>query len=479
MGSKRRRQSGRGDDATPPVPARGADGKLLAFAERIPAPVRGLAVGWLQGAMLGMYAGFLLLFGGIFLAVAWSIGPQPLIDSIHYRPFTGHASGQIVESWAALDFDPAVLPKGRLYWQPWAKIETCAVVEYGGDWGARLRRAFCGNRFAFRTDFDLESWDTLAPGVPFSFRRDRSGFMIQELRMTKGAFDWLSSHPPEDTFMLSKPPPATALGALKEQFDRPYAVAIASWTKPMPAFPLAYDPQHPEEAMPAPLVDQRRDAFSIGLMAVALLLCIPGILVWHLGIRFLFPGLGGYPLGFVTLLPLLALPWWSDVLPRIVGWANADWAEVVTDMLDDLSRTTRFNDSAPADAALADGERIVWQAGTGIYADTFGRLHFSEPIPPPANAAAALAALREQTAAQVARLDSAARTALFVKLRKLYDAFARNVQGVFTLAAENTVRDASVDSATRAAAKDYLVLASGGDYYQNQLDAIERAAVKQ
>jgi hypothetical protein len=55
------------------------------------------------GPVIGLIAGFLLLFGGIFLAVAWQAGPQSLIDSTNYDKFTGTASGRIVESWVALE----------------------------------------------------------------------------------------------------------------------------------------------------------------------------------------------------------------------------------------------------------------------------------------------------------------------------------------------------------------------------------------
>ncbi|HEX6832892.1 MAG TPA: hypothetical protein VF132_05105, partial [Rudaea sp.] len=95
----------------------------------------------------GVFAGFLLLFGGIFLGVAWLIGPGALVDSFRYAPYTQKAEGRIVESWIALEFDPGALPRDRLYWQPWATASACAVVEYDASWGEPLRRAFCGNRF--------------------------------------------------------------------------------------------------------------------------------------------------------------------------------------------------------------------------------------------------------------------------------------------------------------------------------------------
>lgn len=427
--------------------------------------------------LIGLIAGFFLLSGGVFLAVAWSTGPQPLIDSFHYAPFTASVSGRIAESWAAVEFDPADVPPGQLNWQSVSKVSPCVIVEYTGDWGAALRRAFCGNRFEFREDFRFDDWNTMAPGVPFAFLRDASGFSVEEVRMGRTALDWISMHPPRSTFMLSKPPPQTALGALKEQFDRPLDVALASWSTPFPSFPLAYDPKHPEQAMPEKLVDERRRGFWWGSLLFTVVLAVPGILVWRIGMGFL-TGQSGAILWLLTLTPMLALPWWSDVLPQIVKRANSNWAEIVSGMLDDINRVTRFSASAPDEAMLAHGERLLWNVESGVYADTFGRMHFRMPQPAPANAVEALAALRAQAAEQVLGLDSHARSALFAKLREQHDAFARNVQTVFTLAAEKTVGDITVDAAARTAAKDFLILASGGEYYQDRLDAIEQAALQ-
>jgi hypothetical protein len=429
------------------------------------------------GPFVGIIAGFLLLFGGIFLAMAWTTGPQPLLDSFRYAPYTAQVMGRIVESWVAVEFDPASVPEGKLYWQPESKVSPCVVVDYAGDWGAPLRRAFCGNRFQFRDDFRFDDWKTLAPGVPFAFLRDASGFAVEEIRMSKATLDWISSHPPRDTFMLSKPPPTTALGALKEQFDRPLDIAVASWSTPFPAMALAYDPKHPDQAIPAALAEQRRQGFWWGSLVFTLIIAVPGVYVWRLGINLLTGQIGAI-LWLLTLVPLIALPWWSELLPAVLRHANRNWAEIATDMLDDITRVTRFSASSREEALQVDGERIVWHVEKGAYADTFGRMQFKLPEPPPKTADAALAALRLQASAAVRRLDPGEQAALFVRLRRQFDAFARNVQSVFWDAAEDALRDPQTGPAVHRAAKDFLIFASGGSYYEDQLDAMEKAAAR-
>jgi len=167
------------------------------------------------------------------------------------------------------------------------------------------------------------------------------------------------------------------------------------------------------------------------------------------------------------------LPWWSDVLPQIVRHADKDWADVVTGMLDDIHRVTRFTASAPAEASLASGERLQWRANQGRYADTFGRMHFVLPQPPLASAEAARDALSAQITAQVHQFDSSERANLFTRLRELYEGNARDVQSVFRAAAEDTLRDANADASAHKAARNFLVLAAGSTYYEDQLDKIE------
>ena len=205
------------------VPKQGRRGAAKPMEPASPPPSAGShrLRDWLIGTLgmmaaapvIGLFAGFLLLFGGIFLGIAWQVAMKPLVDMREYAAFTASTSGHIVESWAAIDFNPADLPAGKLYWDRASKISRCAVVEYtAGEWGAPLRRAFCGMRLNFGDDFRLSDWaEAVQEGIPFTFLRDASGFEVQEVRMSRATLDWISHHSPRDTFMMSKPPPVTAL----------------------------------------------------------------------------------------------------------------------------------------------------------------------------------------------------------------------------------------------------------------------------
>lgn len=433
--------------------------------------ILGQATAMAMRPFLGMIAAFLLMVGGILLAVAWQVGPAPMIDSARYKTFTAQTKGRIVESWLAMEFDPADMGTYRR-WFGFAKVSPCVVVEISGDWGAPVRRAFCGTRINFREDLDLNMWDTLMPGVPFGWQRDASGFAIGEIRLSKKAHAWLAAQPPESTFMLGKPPPSTALGALREQLDRPLNTAARSWATPIPDFPLAFDPKVPDQPMPAKFVADKQKGLWIGGFVFTAIFAVVGFIVWRLGIGFLFGSQPRAVLWVLTIVPLLALPWWGDTLPKILRHVNKDWASVGTDMLEDLSRTTRLLASEPADATLATGERFVLPVREGLYADTFGRIPFALPQPAPQTPELALAALRAQASAHVRNLDSAAQSALFARLEQDKKSSRERAADAFTTASEDVLRAANTGPDARAAARSFLLY--GMHYNLWDVDAMEK-----
>jgi len=81
--------------------------------------------------------------------------------------------------------------------------------------------------------------------------------------------------------------------------------------------------------------------------------------------------------------------------------------------MDPLDRFAAIN---PVNAVQADGERLVWKPGEGVYRDTFGSMSFTKPrsaLPPDV----ALRTLAAAVDTQVRAMDDAHRAALFLRLR--------------------------------------------------------------
>lgn len=430
---------------------------------------------WVLAPVIGLIAGALLLFGGLFLGLAWQFGVQPIVDAHRYAPYTASAQGRIVESWAAIEFDPAELPRDKLYWQAVSHVSRCVRVEYAtGPNATLLQRGYCGMRLGFSADFRLHDWsEVLQEGIPFTFARDASGFEVQEVRIDKRTLDWISTHPPNDTFMLSTPAPETALAALREQFNWPVEIAALSWTTAVPSFPLRHDPIHPELAMPERVVVDSSRWSPWGLL-IAVILGVPGFRIWRVGIGMFLEGkVPPRVIWIITLGSMIGLPWWSHAMPTLLRHVNANWAAISQGMIDDVTRTTRVIAAAPGELPLEHGERLLWRMGEGEYAQTFGRIQFRQPTPMPRTPEAVLAALREQATTQVRAMPAAEQAVLFRTLSENASNDRKRDLDVFTHAAEAIERDAGGDAAAQAAARHFLLFAVGYNVWD--VDAMEAA----
>jgi hypothetical protein len=417
---------------------------------------RGFLIGNALGAIFGPFVRLIAaLFLGaaiLFLSFAWQSGPQRTIDAAHYATFTGRASGHIVESWLALEFDPGAMGTGT-HWRGAAKASPCAVVEYQGDWNAPSRRAFCGNRLDFNESYTLHDLREMAPKTPFAWARDDRGFLMPQIRIGSEAREWLATHEPNAP-MPSNPPPKNALDALRLQLDRPIDYAIAGWAFPMPEFPLAFDPHAPAEAMPAAFVDNKLRAPS-GWWAFAILTPI-GLLIWYRGMTILLGGLPPAAALFAAIVPLLAIPWWGDRIPRALNHLDSRFGAVIGEMLGDFDITGRLIASEPGDAVLADGEAITWRVGEGTYADTLGRIRLERPQTTFETADAALAALIDATTAQTRAFAITDQIALFDRLKADKLADLRSAAEVFVPAAKAALLDAQGAAALQRAARGFL-----------------------
>ena len=133
----------------------------------------------------------------------------------------------------------------------------------------------------------------------------------------------------------------------------------------------------------------------------------------------------------MSALPLLTLPWWLDVFPQAMGHFSRNLGSVIADMVSDVNRTDRLIASEPMQATLATGERLVWRLQDSVYADTFGRFQFAQPIPRPVSIKAAMAVLTGKVTTQVRALDDAERAELFAKLAHAKEMGLKEMDQVF------------------------------------------------
>jgi hypothetical protein len=437
--------------AASPAPAapQGAPARL---GEALKAIAVGKVASLTVGPLLRLYAALFLGAGAIFLTLGWKTGPQRVLDAWEFSTFTARAEGRIVQSWIAVEFDPArVGAAGR--WRASARASACAVVEYAGEWGAPLQRAYCGKRLQLNESYHLHDVGEMATGVPFDWPREADGFAAPQVRLAPASYEWLVRTPPPE---IDRGPgaPATMLAVLERELDRPDDLAIASWASPPIAFPLSLDPKAPGGAMPAGYVEARREAGSAWVLS--LLPLAAGLLVWHFGMSLFLPAMHPAARVFFTVLPLAALPWWSDALPRNLARIHPDVAGVIGDMMGDIDRVERLVAGEPDAATLAEGETLRFRVGGGAYAETLGRIRFDRPARQARDGDEALADLVAVVTPQVRAMSPQDRTALFHRLSSDKSAGRTGAGLLFMAAAREVALDPREAPEARQAAAGFL-----------------------
>jgi hypothetical protein len=396
----------------------------------------------------------LLAFASLFLLIGWQFGPLVMLQAQQYKKMTGHVDARIVESWLALEFDASEV-RVPANWRARTNAASCVVAEYEGDWGAPMRRAFCGTRVPFNESYLLADLRDITAGVPFAWARDEHGFVVPEIRVDPATRRWLSSHAP-NKFMHQEWPANTALDWLRLELDRPVDAAVFGWTAPSPIIPLSFDPARPSEALPTGIVAKRMAQWP---NPIAVLVGFGvGLMVWFKAMALipLLANLAPWGRWVLSALPLVTLPWWMDTFPRAISHFSRDIGSIVGDVFADVDKTDRLVASDPANATLANGDRLVWRLPDSAYADTFGRFRFVQPNPPPASDKAALAALTETITIQTRALDDAKRADLFTNLARDKRNDLKRVDDVFRPAAEEAAADPAATTATRRAATRFL-----------------------
>jgi hypothetical protein len=400
-----------------------------------------------------LYGAVFLAFAGLFLMIAWQFGPLVLLQAHEYRKMTGHVDARIVESWLALEFDGYGM-RVPTNWRAETNAARCVVVEYDGDWGAPLRRAFCGTRIPFNQSYGLADLNDISPDVPFAWARDEHGFVVPEIRLDARTLEWLGSHP-HDTFMHPLWPAKTLLDDLRVDLDRPVAAAVNGWAAQPPVMPLTFDPARPAEALPTGILVKRL-AQQPNWLVMAMGFVVGGV-VWFktMATMPLLSGLAPWGRWILSLLLLSTLPWWMDTFPAAISHVSRHLGSILADMFADIAPTDRLVATDPAQATLATGERLVWRLGESIYADTIGTFRF---VPPDAPLAGDVVfdTLSRSIAEQTRALDDAKRAALFARLERDKRNDLTGAGNAFLLAAKETAIDPAASAMTRAAAERFL-----------------------
>ncbi|QBB71510.1 hypothetical protein ELE36_14740 [Pseudolysobacter antarcticus] len=413
--------------------------------------------GVLSAPIIGLLAALILSFAGIFLAVAWQVGPQREIAHRQYEKYTAHATGKIVESWVAVDWNIADMPQDSINWQGYALASPCAVIEFDGDWGAAMRRAFCGARLPFHDEYALHNLSLLRPGVPFAWARDDNDFVVPEIRLSQTSLDWLATHAPYSTFNLSRPLPQTALEALQRQYDRPLDAALVGWTRSAPDIPLVFDPQHPLDAVPLAYVEAQMAESPFWIITI--IIGGVGLFVWLEGMRLLVGNLSRGLGLMLALVPLIALPWWGENFPRFISHLNAQVGQMVGAFLSDVDGSTRLLVTDREHAPMVNAQRLIWTAKQTMYADTFGRMHFTAPTSLPLPDDLALKLLSETVTTQMRALNVGEQAAMYARLQRDKENDRLGVDLLFFTAAREVLLDTHADPALYQSARRFLVAA--------------------
>ena len=422
-------------------------------AAPLAASVTVFALTRLVGVALTVVAALLLTFAALMLSLAWHVGPEVVVRHAQYAKLTGSATAKIADSWLALDVDiPSI--RNPHNWRASTNATPCVVAELPGDWGSARVRAFCGNRFRFSESYDVPFLRDLAPGAAFAWTRDERGFALVQLRTSHDAMAWLGAHD-ANTFMHSDWPAKTALEWLRVAIDRPVDAAIAGWSTGDVTIDVVYDPANPATLWPTTLVRQRQAASPSWL--VAAVTGVVGLALWVAGVWLLPAAQAFNMVGRIALvvLPLAALPWWADYMPRAIRFFHADIGMVSEDIMASMDPLDRFAAIDPAEAPQAAGDRLVWKAGEGVYRESFGTIAFARPAAPLAPDVA-LHTLAGTVARQLGAMDDAHRAALFLRLRDDKKRDLTAAATVFVPAAREALMDAGTSADVRTAARLFL-----------------------
>lgn len=478
------------------VPGRGRPGRDAG------ARARGMAaLSALLHAVIGRWAFFagavVLALGAALLSAAWKVGPAWHLMVQEARSLGGRAEARVADTFLVLDVEGRRLKQG-VHWTAHARMRLCVDLIYPFDLpsagqsgktpdaiaGVAARQVFCSEESAARPTERFGALDMreIVPGAAIDWPRDQQGNPLVALRMAPQLHAWLAAEPARYWPLLGKteeaertrPPAGSELDYLLLEFDRPLEWLLRAWPEPRRAvidashvidgagpspggrIALRFDPRQPERAYPevfAERVDMTGERW-----ASAAAFALFGLLVWRMGVEIAFIGSGRAVRAALLVVPLLALPWWSERLAGVARWMGGDAYYLGVDMAADLGIEGRVPFTRHSPQVFAETVRIAWQplAPPSRYAGVLAPFDLAVPEPPPDDADAALAQLSSRIAEQVARLPDGEAEALFARLAALELAGEREIGWMFVAAARAAEKDAARTPAVRAQAGRFL-----------------------
>lgn len=440
-------------------------------------------------------AGALVMaFGLAMLGAAWITGPRLALMEREIARMSVVTEARLVEPWWALDFDTRLWAPGK-HWPAFLRAQPCVHAEYIHA-GVRHRSLLCGAERGGRIRFELSDLlevDALMDGVPLRWPVAADAQPHVEIRMRAEVRERLAAIPllphewPEqaqDEPTRNAPQPArSALDRLQLALDRPAEWILRTWPEgEAPRVPVRLDPGAPDRALPTAFTDGIRT--GAGHWASAAFLLLIGLVAYGKGLSIAFMDMSRRRRGWIGAAILLAFPLWGGWTGTLLQrFAPEAWA-VGGDVAADLGHAGAFALERVGDGSATEWQRMGWPVwgAQSAYADLLAPLGLTRPVPPPADADAALHAAAAQVAEGLRGFDDARARAWFEALAGAHRAGQDQAGLLFVEAAREQALDPARSAAVREAASRFLwhfTLSSGLEPHPGQPAYAARLALWQ
>ena len=213
-------------------------------------------------------------------------------------------------------------------WRASTDATPCVVVELPGEWGSARMRAFCGNRFALQRKLRRAlSCTSSRRALPFTWTRDERGIR-RSRRSECRAAQWRGSARTRQTRSCigSGRPGTRSTGCASRWTGRSTRRSRDGRRRRRHDRRWSTIPADPATLLPAQLVRQRQAVVAV--VDDRARRAAPSASRCGSPACWLLPGGAGASTSYgrvaLVVVPLAALPWWSDYMPRAIRFFHAD-----------------------------------------------------------------------------------------------------------------------------------------------------------